>query len=367
MRKADIVAICSLPPPVNGQTLANSFYSQWLRSVASTTIVDLVPGKKIARRAVEIIRAVRAASSLKPGMIFYTVPHAGRGKLITRILTEIAAFRGAHIVLHHHGFNYLSKSYFVYRSLFARRNRVISHVFLAREMAEIFRATYKIEPNYFVINNSLLVESHREEIDEEKTKCNPKRVPLIGLMSNLSREKGLYTFLDVLYLAKKRNIALRGILAGPIASDEDKRLVARARNEIPDLEYWGPVYGVAKEKFFKAIDVFVFPTTFPVEAQPLVVYEAILRWRPVVSNDMGCISTMAGPLWLRTTDKQTAEGCLSVIEGVLRDIRNGALSAKSENALAPEIREAQESLENLGKYISVLISMKPGRARRAQS
>lgn len=366
MGKANIVAIFSLPPPVNGQTLANSFYGQWLRSVALTTIVDLVPGKKIGRRTVEIIRAVRAVTSLDPGTIFYTVPHAGRGKLITRIIAEIAAFRGAHIVLHHHGFNYLSKSYSIYRSLFVRRNRIISHVFLAREMAEIFRATYKIEPNYFVINNSFLVENNHEEI-EWKMERDPKRVPLIGLMSNLNQEKGLHTFLDVLRLAQKKDIALGGVLAGPIASAEDKQLVARARNEIPNLDYWGPVYGAAKEKFFQAIDVFVFPTTFPVEAQPLVVYEAILRGRPVVSNDMGCISTMAGPLWLRTTDKQTAEDCLSVIEGVLRDIRSGALSDKSANALATEIGEAQDSLKGLGKYISVLISMKTSRTCRVLS
>jgi glycosyltransferase involved in cell wall biosynthesis len=357
-RVREIVAVCSLPPPVNGQTIANAFYSNWLQSLGSATVIDLVPGMKISRRLIEIVRAALAALSLRPGTVFYTVPHASRGKLITRLLVEIAFIRGAHVVLHHHGFNYLAKPCHVYRSLFVRHNHGIYHIFLASEMAEAFRRTYGVEPSYFIVNNSLLVEHSSEQVGQESANRDKERIPVIGLMSNLNREKGLHTFLDVLCLAKERNVALRGVLAGPIASADDRQLVARMRNDIHDLEYLGPVYGAAKEAFFRSIDLFVFPTTYPVEAQPLVVYEAILRGRYVVSNNMGCIPSMAHQPWLRTTHGPRAEDYLSATQSALMDIDNRAASANPEDVLAEKIEEAQASLNFLGEFLSMLISPK---------
>src|SRR5690242_10652657 len=125
----DIVAVCALPPPINGQTLANVFYSRWLKSLGHAVVLDLVPGKRTAKRIFEIARAAKTAFSLMPGAIFYTVPNAGRGMLITKVLVELAALRGARIVLHHHAFNYLAKSHLSYRSLFRRHNAIITHVF----------------------------------------------------------------------------------------------------------------------------------------------------------------------------------------------------------------------------------------------
>jgi len=55
------------------------------------------------------------------------------------------------------------------------------------------------------------------------------------------------------------------------------------------LDYRGRVLGDDKAKFYRDIDVFVFPTTYANEAQPLVVFEAKASGNDVIAYDRGCI------------------------------------------------------------------------------
>ena len=56
----------------------------------------------------------------------------------------------------------------------------------------------------------------------------------------------------------------------------------------------GPVHGAAKARFFAMIDVFVFPTRYAHEADPLVVWEALAAGRPVIAYARGCIREQVG-------------------------------------------------------------------------
>ena len=86
-----------------------------------------------------------------------------------------------------------------------------------------------------------------------------------------------------------------GILAGPPDGDAERAAIYSACRELgPRLEYRGPLYGEAKQAFFRAVDVFVFPTRYANEAQPAVVFEALAHGVPVLSYDRGCIANQIG-------------------------------------------------------------------------
>jgi glycosyltransferase involved in cell wall biosynthesis len=55
------------------------------------------------------------------------------------------------------------------------------------------------------------------------------------------------------------------------------------------LDYRGRVLGDDKAKFYRDIDVFVFPTTYANEAQPIVVFEAKAAGKDVIAYDRACI------------------------------------------------------------------------------
>ncbi len=59
-----------------------------------------------------------------------------------------------------------------------------------------------------------------------------------------------------------------------------------------DFEVIGPVKDEAKEAFFKSIDVFLFPTTYQYEAQPLVILEAMSYGLPVISTNCGYVQEL---------------------------------------------------------------------------
>ncbi len=58
------------------------------------------------------------------------------------------------------------------------------------------------------------------------------------------------------------------------------------------IEARGALSGADKDRFFEDIDVFLFPTRYVNEAEPLVVIEALAAGVPVVAFGRGCIPHM---------------------------------------------------------------------------
>lgn len=57
---------------------------------------------------------------------------------------------------------------------------------------------------------------------------------------------------------------------------------------MPDSVEWvGPVSGGDKDAFYRSLDVFVFPSEYRFEAQPLVVLEALSYGVPCLVTDQG--------------------------------------------------------------------------------
>ena len=50
---------------------------------------------------------------------------------------------------------------------------------------------------------------------------------------------------------------------------------------------WVQVSGASKDAFFRSIDVFLFPTRYKIEGQPLVILEAMSYGVPVVATSQG--------------------------------------------------------------------------------
>ena len=86
----------------------------------------------------------------------------------------------------------------------------------------------------------------------------------------------------------------QALLAGPIDTAEDKKLVKLKLKELKSLKYIGPVYDNDKDEFFANLDLFIFPTTYHNEAQPIVIYEAMSYGVPVFSNNKGSIKEQVG-------------------------------------------------------------------------
>jgi glycosyltransferase involved in cell wall biosynthesis len=117
----------------------------------------------------------------------------------------------------------------------------------------------------------------------------------IGHLGNLSIEKGLDVVIALAESLIQTGMAVQLMLAGPSANERASSLVRDARRRLGEsLTECGPLYGVEKERYFESLDLFVFPTRYVNEAEPLVVFEALSHGLPVIAFDRGCIAEQVG-------------------------------------------------------------------------
>jgi len=111
----------------------------------------------------------------------------------------------------------------------------------------------------------------------------------LGFFSNVSRDKGIFDFLDLVQATEAQGLSLLSHVAGPFQDVQTERAVNRRLQKLTTTQYVGPQYGADKDRFFDGIDVLVFPTSYVNEAEPLAILEALSRGIPIITYARGCI------------------------------------------------------------------------------
>ncbi|MBB3317017.1 glycosyltransferase involved in cell wall biosynthesis [Rhizobium sp. BK181] len=287
-----IVAIGQLPPPLNGFSFATKSMIALLSEANSITVANIAPpfGKlSLLKHPVRIARVLGACLQLfrdrkRVNRVCYLGCEGGLGLIYTLLIVLVARTLGYPTYLHHHSFSYVEKPSLLMRCILTLGGRNLRHIFLCDMMRDRFADTYGGRTRCHLISNAAYV-APREESDEATDSTHL----VIGMLSNLTAEKGLDTFLDLARQARKENLPIKAVLAGPAGAGERARIDAAVAEMSSVLEYRGPLYDDAKTAFYREIDVFVFPTTYTNEAQPLVIFEAKAAGNAVISCNRGCI------------------------------------------------------------------------------
>jgi glycosyltransferase involved in cell wall biosynthesis len=292
-----IVAVGQLPPPLNGLTLITSRLLSSLAGAGYDVTVVNTAGR-IGRRSIafHLSRSMRVGRALcsmawtsfcRSERVCYLTADGGLGLLYSVVVAGFARFLRFRIYIHHHSFSYIVRQRMLMRLLLAWSGSNAVHICLCHTMAQDLSRRYRRPIRALILSNAAFVES-----GPLVTKLSSREHLVIGLLSNLTSEKGLYEFLAIIRAAKQRGLAIRGVLGGPIILDKDKVLVDSTREDVGEyLDYRGPIYGEEKSRFFGDIDVFIFLTTYLNEAQPTVLFEAMAYGKPVITYDRGCIAT----------------------------------------------------------------------------
>ncbi|RED96148.1 glycosyltransferase family 4 protein [Marinoscillum furvescens] len=131
-------------------------------------------------------------------------------------------------------------------------------------------------------------------------------------LSLLIESKGFPLYLKALQkFAQDVKVPVEATLCGPLVStkfctqfkderdkeDWIKRTIKDINKSSPNLKVsWiNGAKGAAKEKLFKEAHIFVFPSTFPVESQPLVLIEAMASGCAIISSKVGEITSFLNP------------------------------------------------------------------------
>jgi len=292
------MVIAAMPPPVHGQSaVTEAIVTALLKSSCRTVVVDTSPGRlkrnwayHTARARKHIVALTRVLwHSFRRSKRIYTVVESGSGIGYNFLVLLAARALGYELFLHHHTARHIKQRDKRAGFLLSLAGEDATHIVLSDSMAADLKKMYPNAKKTMTLHNARTIETASLG---DLQHCHGEL--RLGLLSNLSTEKGLDTAISTCLSAVKAGLSAKLILAGPLADHAAEESVERIRDHEDLFEYRGPLFGKAKARFFQDLDVFLFPTHYPHEAQPLVVLEAMAVHVPVIATDQGYIRELVG-------------------------------------------------------------------------
>jgi glycosyltransferase involved in cell wall biosynthesis len=285
----------------------------------------------------------------------YLALSGGNGQIVDLAYIVLGKLFKRAIYIHHHSFSYIGASSWINKLLF-RLARTDTHIVLSPNMGRMLCDIYRLkDANVVVVSNSAFYDG----IEAGQAKASIAAAPVrLGYLSNITFEKGFVEFFDIVRRLKANGLRFIAEIAGPVAPAARAKF-AQLRAELDEqVTYLGPLYGADKERFYRELDIFLFPTNYANEAEPLVVFEALRHGVFVIACDRGAISEMlqhgAG---LTFAAKDIVELAAINITKLIEDRAALAAAQSSSQRQAQRIRSASRiELEKLLARMQGMVS-----------
>jgi len=293
-----VFMVGAFPPPVHGMAAVNSAVRRQLVEAGADITVINVAAKNLERSLVtrfgrlpQVARGLGRmlfSGDLRGASLYMSIS-GGLGQVYEIFFLLLARLRGMQVFLHHHCFAYLDQQSWITHVLTTTAGQSSVHITLSTGMAARLHSQYYDAQRVIPISNTVFVADNRVPSGTARSSLKT-----IGFISNLSAEKGIFDFLDLVAAYEADGLSMRAKIAGPCQDAEIERKVMQRLSELNTVEYLGPQYGDDKESFFEDIDVLIFPTRYVNEAEPLIIHEAMQCAIPVIAYGRGCIPEIVG-------------------------------------------------------------------------
>lgn len=296
--KNSVVMVGAFPPPLHGMAAVNAAVRDALEQAGATpTVIDVAApslDRSVSARLARLPRAVRGLGKLagKRGLrnpTLYTSVSGGVGQVYELIFVVLGRLRGMRLFLHHHSFAYLDAPGMLTWALIRVAGNDAAHLTQSAQMSNRLQLAYGTRRVAAISNAVFLMDKHLGCV------AGREAVGVLGFISNIAQEKGVFDFLDLLAAAGNAGLPVRARLAGPFQDGTTERAVRERLGSLPQVEYVGPQYGADKDAFYAGIDVLIFPTRYENETEGIVNHEAMSRGIPVIAYGRGCIPEIVGP------------------------------------------------------------------------
>ena len=289
--KISILLIGPFPEPLSGVSIANQVVNEVL-SEDSQFEVDLINtsysrfdeeiGKFSFKKAffyltlnLNIFKIFKhKIIYITPGQTFYGILKYGFFIILGSVFRK-------ELIIHVHG-NYLGKEYQSLKGF----KRVLFYFLVSRFTKGIVLSNslkHNLTPfledkNIFSLPNfaqDYLYTEDKKLVNDELR---------IFYLSNLMKEKGIFCLLNALKNLEKNNIIYKAKIAGNIDQKYSKEIL-NLFTELKNAEYIGVVNGDDKKNLLEWGNVFVLPTFYKMEGQPISILEAMATENLVVTTN----------------------------------------------------------------------------------
>lgn len=337
-----ICMIGAYPPPINGMSVAIECLSeaQSLKDQFSIYKVDFAVKNqltglreilyKIYFNIDHMFQFKKLIANSNFDIFYLNMSTSNRGSnrdiLLTNIIQKYAPC--AKLVLHHHGGSF--QSFYEGCSKW-RKRRVKAYldaadivIALTETLSYMFKGV--VDNAKMRIVSNCVKDSERlssEQIDKKLTLIIQKEFFNFVYLSNMIKSKGYMIVLETAKALKENNekYKVKFIFAGAFRSDRDKNEFEEyiRQNQLEGIvEYRGVVQGEEKVHLLFQGDVFILPTKYPLEGQPISILEAMAAGMPIITTDQGGISDIVkdginGKVLKEVTASCVASAILSLI------------------------------------------------------
>jgi glycosyltransferase involved in cell wall biosynthesis len=298
----NIVMIGPFPNPINGCSLANKILYRFLQNSGNKITFINTSTQTLSSRQGNFFSVKKFLSFLinytdihkiiKADVVYITPGQTFFGLTKYSPFMSFALLLNKPYVLHLHG-NYLGNEYKQLKGL----KKIIFKKYINKCSAAIvlsdsLRTNFKdlLHPSkVFVVEN--FVEDYL--LTQPK---NPKKTDVLKILflSNLLREKGIIVLLESLNLLEKKGIKYEAHLAGHIENNLSNEINSYLINLKKNVTYHGPIYGEKKHNLLEYCNVFVLPTYYSMEGQPISILEALATGNIIITTKHAGIPEIVG-------------------------------------------------------------------------
>jgi glycosyltransferase involved in cell wall biosynthesis len=219
--------------------------------------------------------------------VLYVGGAGGLGLLHQFAVVAVAKARRFTVVFHHHSYAYLDRRAAPAAALVRVLGRHDVHLVLCDRMADDLTRRYAPRGRVVTLSNAAFTAIPPPSLPRAGTAYT------IGHLSNLSAAKGLGQSIDAMRRLLAERPDARAALAGPAAAESDRAAIDALTRDFPGrATYHGALPHKDVAAFLRGLDLFVFPSRYRHEAEPLVVLEALAAGTPVLAYGVGCLGSM---------------------------------------------------------------------------
>jgi glycosyltransferase involved in cell wall biosynthesis len=318
MKRNKILLIGPFPPPFHGQSVSFKMLVENIKMTESCLVLNLSGGsigksggRPSIARVYDFLKIFKNYIFLLchfPGVVYLTIAQSRHGFLRDFFFIWLGRLFGCKLVVHLKGGNYdgfyHAQSSFLKILIKLTLRRCDKIVVLGSRLVSMYDFDSKLRNKIIVAENGLPLKNN----PKSKAKVLDDTKPFkILFLSNLIESKGYF---DVLQAAKilRNNHEISDFefhFAGQFIKNVDDKTVssvedAQLRFElfIKDnnlssvIKYHGVVSGNDKEKLLEQANIFVLPTNYNNEGQPVSIIEAIAHGLPIITTDYRAINDL---------------------------------------------------------------------------
>ena len=298
--KKKILLIGPLSPPITGVSICNekiisqlSKGENWSIEAINTAIVSFnenIGAFSVRKVYINLKPYFFLYKIFKSNIVYVTIGQTFWGVLKSYPFLLLSKIAGKKRVIHVHG-NYLKTEYNclsgVKKKIFKKVLKTCDSGIVLSEKLKDNLTPFLKEDNIHIIKN--FVDNDFLDISFQKGFNKSLKELKILYLSNLMTEKGIFDLLNALKILDQRGIEYEANLAGEIDKEIEKE-IHTIINSLKNVKLHGVVKGKEKRDLLLQSNVFVLPTYYKMEGQPISILEAMATGNIIFTTNHAGIS-----------------------------------------------------------------------------